>query len=245
MGSPITRQLSGVEWIGHRGAPRVALENTIAAFQAAVAQGADGIELDVHVTADGVPVVHHDAVLSQSTDPPGLRGRAIAELTESEVSQGVVGRGALSGPVPTLAAAIEAIAPEAVAYIEVKGGSPEAVVAALSRCRAVYAFHSFDHDLVAQLARIAPAIPRGILIDRRDIDVEAAMKRTGARDVWPGRRVIDRTLVTTVHRAGGRVIVWTVNDASEAAELIALGVDGVCSDDLPAVRGASFPPTTR
>src|SRR3954463_2639746 len=70
-----------VEWIGHRGAPREYPENTLPAFQRAIELGADAIELDVHVTFDGVPIVHHD---------PQLRGsapRALATMTWSEVAR--------------------------------------------------------------------------------------------------------------------------------------------------------------
>ena len=86
---------------------------------------------------------------------------------------------------------------------------------------------------------IAPEIPRGILFDDRSIDVGAAMRHTGARDVWPKWQLIDRATVERVHDAGGRVIAWTVNSRAAATSLIALGVDGLCTDDVRLLRRTS------
>jgi glycerophosphoryl diester phosphodiesterase len=82
------------------------------------------------------------------------------------------------------------------------------------------------------MRQIAPQIPRGILYDHTPADVEADMKSTGARDVWPNWKLIDRALVDRVHAAGGRVLAWTVNDLEAAKALVALGVDGLCTDDV-------------
>jgi glycerophosphoryl diester phosphodiesterase len=64
------------------------------------------------------------------------------------------------------------------------------------------------------------------------------MRASDALDVWPSREHVTEALVRTVHEAGGRVIPWTVNDASQAVALAALGVDGLCTDFLPALRAA-------
>ena len=86
------------------------------------------------------------------------------------------------------------------------------------------------------MREIAPDIPRGILYDDRVTDVSAAMKVTGARDVWPKWRLVDHATVKLVHDAGGRVIAWTVNSRRAANSLIELGVDGVCGDDVRLLR---------
>ena len=103
------------------------------------------------------------------------------------------------------------------AYVEIKGAGHRrrgrgVVAAAGCDC----AVHSFDHAAVARMREIAPDIPRGILYDDRSIDVVAAMRRTGARDVWPEWRLVDRATVKRVHDAGGRVIAWTVNSRAAA-----------------------------
>ena len=87
------------------------------------------------------------------------------------------------------------------------------------------------------MAAIAPEIPRGILFDERPADVVASMRATQARDVWPNWRLIDLRLVGQVHGAGGRVIAWTVNSREAARDLAALGVDGLCTDDVRLLDG--------
>ena len=64
------------------------------------------------------------------------------------------------------------------------------------------------------------------------------LERVGAHDLWPEYPCIGETLVQRVHDAGGRVMAWTVNDADDARRLAALGVDGLCTDDIPTIRTA-------
>jgi glycerophosphoryl diester phosphodiesterase len=221
--------------IGHRGAPRAFLENTLSSFAEAFSQGADAIELDVHVTRDGVAVVHHDPVFGRLTG--GLReGVPLASMTLEEVSAvPLVGKGGSeTARVPTLLAVLESLPPHGLAYVEIKGGAEEAVAAVLQRFADRTAVHSFDHSAIDRMQRIAPAIPRGLLFDRETPppDVVRRMRVAGARDAWPALRLTDHHLIDAVHEAGGRVIVWTVNARSDAEELARMGVDGVCTDVL-------------
>lgn len=217
-----------MERIGHRGAKRELPENTIAAFKRAFDRGADAIELDVHATADGVVVVHHDPTLG-----PGfktLAGRAIAELdwkTLALASESAATR------IPMLADVFGVVPAAGTVYVEIKGEGIEALVAqAISNSRIRCAVHSFDHACIERLRRLAPSIPRGILLERGDIDVLEAMARTGARDVWPEWSLISAELVERVHAARGRVIAWTVNDLTTAITLMRMGIDGLCTDDV-------------
>ena len=79
---------------------------------------------------------------------------------------------------------------------------------------------------------VAPNVPRGILFDSAPRDVVGDMHHTGARDVWPKWTLINRSLVDTVHNAGGRVIAWTVNTRDAIDRLTLMGVDGICTDDV-------------
>src|SRR4051812_22339036 len=83
-GKMTTSTGSNVERIGHRGAPRRYLENTTASFREALRLGGDAIELDVHVTSDGLPVVHHDPVLSARVTPTRLVRKGIDTLDRGE-----------------------------------------------------------------------------------------------------------------------------------------------------------------
>lgn len=217
-----------VERIAHRGAKREFPENTLAAFQRAFQRGADAIELDVHATRDGVVVVHHDPKIRL-----GGRWSRAASIVELEWDELRAVRLAPEIGIPTLDDVLAVVPSSAAVYVEIKGANiEEGVAAVLARSATQCAVHSFDHDAVARMREIAPDVPRGILFERRAADVVAAMRATGARDVWPERRLIDAALVETVHAAGGRVIAWTVNSRGEAAALATLGVDGLCTDDV-------------
>jgi glycerophosphoryl diester phosphodiesterase len=222
-----------VERIGHRGAKRELRENTLAAFRRAFERGADAVELDVHATRDGVVVIHHDPELGPEFGP--LAGGAIAGLDWIDL-EGVGLPNDLG--VPTLAQLLAIVPASATVYVEIKGERIERLVAdvirdSMTRC----AVHSFDHEAVRRMRDIAPEIPRGILFDRRPVDVVASMAATGARDVWPEWHLIDLGLVDCVHEAGGRVIAWTVNSADAVANLGAIGVDGLCTDDVRLLSG--------
>jgi glycerophosphoryl diester phosphodiesterase len=217
-----------VERIGHRGAKRELPENTLPAFQRAFERGANAIELDVHATRDGVVVVHHDPTLGGSA--AGLRGQAIAGLSWTELSAVELAKGV---GVPRLTDVLTAVPAGRTAYVEIKGVGIEPLVAAAlvaspTRC----AVHAFDHEAVRRMRTLAPELPRGILLDESPADIERMMSAAGARDVWPEWTLIGRGLVDRVHAAGGRVIAWTVNDRYAAEQLIDLGVDGLCTDDV-------------
>ncbi|HEU4990708.1 MAG TPA: glycerophosphodiester phosphodiesterase [Gemmatimonadaceae bacterium] len=214
------------ERIGHRGAPREFDENTIEGFVRAVERGADAVELDVHRTRDGAVVVHHDPDVRL---PNGSRA-AIAELMLAEVTACRLARG---GSVPTLNAVFDAIGGRATIYVELKGagtGEPSAEIARGygHRC----AFHSFDHDAVLQLRARHPELAYGMLLDRGTRQATAAVSRIPVRDLWPHWSLVDAEFMAAARAAEKRVIVWTVNDADLAERLTALGVDGLCTDDV-------------
>lgn len=202
------------ELIAHRGLPRRLPENTLPGFEAAIAAGADALELDVHGTRDGVVVLHHD---------PGLPdGRAIADLSADEVA----GLG-----LPTLDAVLAATAGRVRVYIEIKAPHIEAAV---QRCRerapdTDTAVHCFVHDI----ARVFT--PFGLLLDR-DWNGSLSALAPGARDLWPHYSLVTPGLVSAAHARGLRVLPWTVNDVDLAHQLVAAGVDGLCTDLVDEMR---------
>jgi glycerophosphoryl diester phosphodiesterase len=230
--------VSGPELIGHRGAPRERTENTLPAFERALALGAQGVELDVHLTRDGVAVVHHDPV-PRATDASDERPSApIAELELAALRALKFADG--SG-IPTLAETLELLEGRATAYVEIKApAATEAAVREIVASRADAAVHAFDHRVALAVRALAPGIPTGVLLDSYLVDPASALRAAGARDWWQRWDMIDARLVTRVHDAGGRVVAWTVNDADAAAQLAAMGVDALCSDVLPGL-GALAP----
>jgi glycerophosphoryl diester phosphodiesterase len=224
--------------IAHRGAPRERPENTLPSFLRALELGADGIELDVHRSSDGILVVHHDEVPRAIAPSGKLSGRRIDSLTFDELQGFAVGGSAL---IPTLNEVFAVVKGRALLFIELKGaGTEEGVVEAIRASAAPRscAVHSFDHAAVRRVHEMAPEIRCGILFDRAQADVAATMRDAGALDVWPQWALVDAALVETVHAAGGRVIPWTVNRGEAARSLAALGVDAICTDLVPDVRAA-------
>jgi len=215
--------------IAHRGLPRAHPENSLPGFLAALALGVDGIELDVHVTADGVPVVHHDPELGRpaAADAP-LRGRAIAALTSMELAAHELAPGV---GVPTLDDVLAAVDGRATVYVEVKARSAEEPVRSrLTGREAWTAVHSFDHRVPDRSRRAHAALPVGVLSASYLLDNVAPLAAVGARDLWQHWALIDAALVEAVHGAGGRVIAWTANDPGAIVALARLGVDGICTD---------------
>ena len=209
--------------LAHRGASGHAEENSLAAFEAARKLGADGVELDVHASADGVLLVRHDAEL------PGTG--SIASLPSASVRSW---SGADSQPIPTLDEALGILGGMEV-WIELKAlpeAADNALFAAIDRapspelCR----IHSFDHRIVARLGQKRPSLPRGVLSASYPMDPLEPLLATGAGTLWQEWRLIDRELVAALHGAGRSLVAWTVNDATVAQRLAALGVDALCGN---------------
>ncbi len=209
--------------IAHRGASAVEVENSLAAFRAAVRLGADGVELDVHATADGALFVHHDETIDGVHHVAHARAERIRQL-----------RLANGEPVPTLAQALAACGALRV-FVEVKSLAPaqdEMLLATLDAGPnpAGYAVHGFDHRIVRRLVERRPSLPCGVLNVSYLVRPLAALEDAGARALWQEHRLVDRELVTSVHGAGGVVYAWTVDDAERMQGLLDLGVDGLCTN---------------
>ena len=209
--------------IAHRGASGSELENSLAAFRAAAPQGADGVELDVHATADGELIVHHDEVLD---------GTHIAQASARAL--GVL-RLANGEPVPTLSQALAAITPRLQVFVEVKS-LPSRWDARLLETLgsgpnpAGYAVHSFDHRIVRRLGEKRPGLLCGVLTSAYLVRPLSAMEDAGASVLWQEHSVADEALVRTVHGAGARIFVWTVDEPADLARFVSWGVDGICTN---------------
>jgi glycerophosphoryl diester phosphodiesterase len=213
-----------MELIAHRGMPRAARENTLASFELALQARADGIELDVHVSADAVVVVHHDALL------PGKDATPLVDLTAEDLRR----RG-----IPSLDADCDRVGERATLYVEAKAPHSAAqIVECLTAHQVRAAVHSVDPEVVYAVRSLAPGLPVGLLLPNAVTDPAAIARSYAVRDLWPAHELIDAHLVATVHGLGARVIAWTVNDPNDARRLRQLGVDGLCTDDVAALREA-------
>jgi glycerophosphoryl diester phosphodiesterase len=199
------------------------LENSLAAFRAAAALGADAVELDVHATADGTIVVYHDETIA---------GQRIARMTGKQVA---ALRPANGEPVPTLAEVLALLGSALQVFVEVKSLPPQFDDPLLGVLRngpnpPGYAVHAFDHRVVLRLGTRWPGLRRGVLSGSYPVRPLALLRDAGATMLWQERTLVDRSLVDALHGAGMQLIVWTVDDATEMQQLLDLGVDAICTN---------------
>ena len=223
--------------IAHRGASAEASENTLAAFRRALALKVDGIELDVQLTRDGVPVVFHDADLRRLT---GTRGRLIAkswpELAALRVHK--------AEPIPRLTDVLRLTRTRTVVQIELKAGvSVAPVIRAIRAARAAswVILASFEPGLIRDARRLAPAMPRMLITEGRLSP--AALARQLAELDAVGLSVNHRAVrgaawVKYFHVRGYSVWSWTINDARLARWLTGWGIDGLLGDNPALLRGS-------
>ena len=222
--------------LGHRGARHAAPENTQRAFELALAEGADGIELDVRLDGDGRVVVLHDRTLGRVSG--GQETRDVEELGEEEL-----GQVSLGGERVPLLTDVLAWAREQKTRVNVElksdGSRPLALARAVARvvCSSgagpeCVLFSSFDPLLVAALGVLSPALPRALLLDHGGtIERAATAFRWLSDGVNPHRELVTRERMTHWKDRGAIVATWTVNDEAEARRLAALGVDCIISDE--------------
>ncbi len=216
--------------IAHRGASAEKPENTLTAFRRTLALKADGLELDVHVTRDGVPVVFHDENLFRLT---GVRGR-IGALTWREVKKlRVLG----AEPVPRLADVLRLVRGRAVVQIELKAGVPVApVVRAIQAARALdwVILASFAPELVREARRLAPTVPRMLITEGRQTPAVLARRlgTLGAVGLSVNHRAVRNSAwLQYFHSRGFLVWCWTVNDLARMRQLSDWGADAILSDN--------------
>jgi glycerophosphoryl diester phosphodiesterase len=227
----------GVSVTAHRGSSRDAPENTLAAIRKAIDQGADYAEIDIHLTADGVPVVVHDEDLQRIAGVPRRPGQlTLAELRRIDVGS-KFGPAFAGETIPTLAAAIDEARGRIRLNIELKptdrGRARDelaSAVADLIRSRDFEAecfVTSLDHEAVAAARRRNPRLRTGAIVsaavgDLGRLPVDVLSVRTGL--------ITDR-LLGRVHAAGKEVHAWTIDDPEAMGELIDRGVDGLITND--------------
>lgn len=235
----------------HRGGARLAPENTMVALDHGLLLGADGLELDVQLSADGVPVVIHDKTLDRTTDRVGpVRNFTADELARVDAGYHFEREGAHSfrgqgHGVPTLAAVL-ARHREARVIIEMKGGEPELARAVARDVRAAGAVErvcvgSFHQRSIVTLREEAPEI----VTSASQPEARWALHRSWVRWPWIGPRpyvafqvperagrlrVVTPAFIDQVHAEGQVIQVWVVNEEADIIRLLEWGVDGVISD---------------
>jgi glycerophosphoryl diester phosphodiesterase len=233
--------------IAHRGAGRLAPENTLAALRLGAAFGYRMFEFDVKLTGDGKPVLLHDATLERTTSGRGLAGA----LTLAEIAQ--LDAGSWHGPayagepVPTFAnVAAWLRANELMANVEIKP-SPgrEAETGAAVAMAAAHAWHgcpvppllsSFSEVALQAAMAAVPRLPRALLLHELPEDWPERLRRLHCVALDANHLVLSPTVVERAHREGFRVLTYTANDPARVALLRSWGVDGVITDAVDAIR---------
>lgn len=218
---------------GHRGASAVAPQNTLAAFERAAQQGAQGIELDVHLTRDGQLVVIHDFTVESTTDGAG----AVAEMTLAQLQKldaGAWFSSEFAGErIPTLDEVFAAVGGELLINVEIKS-SATGIVNAVVDCirhhqmetRALIS--SFDADVLRRLRPLTD-VPLGCLFGFASQSQLAEMASFCAA-LHPWHEQVDADFMQRARDLGCLVNVWTVNDPLRACQLAALGVNSIITD---------------
>ena len=228
-------------WIAHRGAGKLAPENTLAAFRHGAHFGYAAFECDVKLSADGVPFLLHDATLDRTTSGRGDAGTwPWAELARLDAGSWHSRRYA-GEPIATF----ESIATYCLANghaldIEIKPSpgrereTGEAVAREAARRWAGRTvpplLTSFDAEALEGARAAAPALPRGLLIDSLFDGWFESAQQLAAVAVVANHRLYDAAMVEHLHRAGLWAMAYTVNDAADARALLAIGLDGLCTD---------------
>ena len=245
---------------GHRGARAMRPENTLPAFEYAIAQGVDALELDMAVTKDNVIVVSHDPVLEAPVCTGPREKAVIHELTLAEVREWDCGakqnpsfpkQQAVPGTkMPTLEE-VFALAPKGKFLFNIETKSfvdkpeltppPEEfarmVLAAIRKHRleARVVLQSFDFRTLIAMKKLAPQIKLSALYSGPPKDFVAIGKEAGAGIVSPMAGLVTVDQVKAAHAAGMQVLPWTVNTPEEWERLVNAGVDGIISDDPAAL----------
>lgn len=224
---------------GHRGASRSAPENTLSAFREAVRAGADGVELDVHLSADDVPVVIHDADVRATTDGRGLvRDMSLAQLQELDAAANF-GVTRFSGlRIPTLEEVLAEVGQRLLVNIELKGSTGyhpvlvRAVVDVVARMgmQSRVWFSSFRPYCLVLARQYAPEIPCGLLYGWHSRGPLLLAPITPYEALHPHYAWLTEARIRRAHRRGLRVVTWTVDNLSQARQLLTSGVDALITN---------------
>jgi glycerophosphoryl diester phosphodiesterase len=228
-------------WVAHRGAGRLAPENTLAAFRVGASFGYRAFECDVKLSADGVPFLLHDATLQRTTRGHG----SASDLPWSQLARLDAGSWhsrAYAGEPP---ASLEGVAAFCLGNghalnIEIKptpGSEAETGRVVAEHCTRLWRgaslpplFSSFQPVALAAVQAAAPAIPRALLLDSLRAGWIDEAKALGCVAVVTAYALMDEAVLALLHAAGLRGLCYTVNDPAEVARLGAIGVDAIITD---------------
>lgn len=232
-----------VVW-GHRGSPEKRVENTVPSFLMAVEDGADGVELDVYLSNDGVVTVFHDSTLKRLAGVESHVGAMpFAELQRLDLTAGSLS----PGRIPSLQEVYETLPSKLLFNIELKGwgtdpdGLEAAVVDIIKRFNALERtiISSFSPVRLRRIRGVEPSLRRAFLHAGSLANVpDRTLLRVAGRieGLHPEHRQTDEDYLANARARGLFVNPWTVDEDSEMQRLIELGVDGIITNRPSSAR---------
>lgn len=234
-------------FVAHRGAGKVAPENTLAAFRTGFAHGYRMFEFDVKLSGDGVPFLLHDDTLDRTTNGAG-RADALNWAELAKLDAGSWHSPAYAGEtVPTFSAVAHwAIANGAMCNVEIKpmpGRERETGAAVALDARALWSkagvaplLSSFSEEALAAARDAVPDLPRALLLERIPADWLARLSHLECVAIDADYRALDQALVDDAHRAGFKVLTYTPNDPAVIATLVSWRIDVIITDAIDRVK---------
>ena len=216
--------------IAHRGASAYYAENTIAAFEKAFELGCDGIELDIHLSADGQIIVIHDATIDRTTNGSGL----VTDLTLEFIKSVSIP----NAQIPTLAEVIAMTPKQCLVNIELKSANTvEPVSELIENCIKTqgwtfdsFLISSFDFMALQALRQHNPNIPLGVLTET-DLELAIAFAESiGAQSIHPQYHLLTAENTLQMQSERLKVFAWTINDQTEIDYIKSFHVDAIITD---------------
>jgi len=223
--------------IAHRGSSGERPENTLSAFERAIEDAADMIETDLHLSRDGVVVIHHDAELERLGEAGEIRDRTAAELAELNAAPGL----STAERIPTLLDILDGFASRVQFNLELKVGADdeayegmEDVVVSAVEERGLLPrilFSSFYDPVLRRLRERCASARIALLVSpRANFKIVDRARALEAEAINPDVRLVTSDLVAEAHAADLRVYPYTANDSAEMERLLACGVDGIITN---------------
>lgn len=217
---------------GHRGAAAEFPENTRAGFRRALELGIEGIELDVHLSKDGVPVIIHDETLDRTTNAKG----PVADFTVEELRQVDAGDGEY---VPTLAEVLDLVGDRVHVDIEIKANAAGAAVLEEVRGRDTrWVISSFDWDVLRYVRSVDKEAELWVLSVGASDDALAVIDEVGATALAIWQRALDEDVARMLVDRSVPFWPWTVNDPDQARQFLEWGAFGICTDEPASLQEA-------
>ncbi len=222
--------------VAHRGGGALAPENTLGAIRRGASMGFKGVEFDVMLAGDGTPVVIHDETVDRTTNGCG----EVPKMTYLELSKLTIEK---DERIPTFEQAGRLCRELGLwANVEIKpaqGHERKTGEAVARMTRELWRgaplgplLSSFSIEALAAARAVAPELPRGYLVDKIPGDWLDTMRRLSCVALHCNRKSLTEKLSAEIHRTGYSILLWTVNEPSEAQRLLAMGADCLVTDAL-------------